>query len=142
MGLAAIIIHDPIIRDSEKNDRASLIFLLFRVDRYLYVTKKLAELTIDAFMAKNTPNNPMSIRPIAVNLDLDENGVTIAHPGSRSLALRSIEWINVSSFVNRLYKLFWCLDISNLHLQASLENFSCLQFAKILCWVDELVINF
>jgi hypothetical protein len=33
--LAAIIIHDETIKDSEKKDRASLIFLLFSVDKYL-----------------------------------------------------------------------------------------------------------
>jgi hypothetical protein len=142
IGLAAIIIHEPIINDSEKKDLASLIFLLFNVDKYLYVTKKLAELTIEALIAKKTPIKPTSIRPIAVNLDLDENGVTIAHPGNKSLAFLSIECISVSSFVNLLYKLFWCLDISNLHLHASLENFNCLQLAKTLCWVEELVSNF
>jgi hypothetical protein len=35
MGLAAIIIQDETIKDSEKNDLASLIFLLLRVERYL-----------------------------------------------------------------------------------------------------------
>jgi hypothetical protein len=55
------------------------------------VTKKLAELTIEAFMAKKTPIKPTSILPIAVNLVLEENGVIIAHPGSKSLAFLSIE---------------------------------------------------
>jgi hypothetical protein len=91
MGLAATIIQEAVIRPSAKNDLASLIFLLFNVDKYLYVTKKLAELTIDAFIARNTPIKPMSVLPIAVNLVLAENGVTIAQPGSRSLALRSID---------------------------------------------------
>jgi len=91
MGLAATIIHEATINDSEKNDLASLIFLLFNVDRYLYVTKKLAELIIEAFIAKKTPIRPTSIRPIAVNLVLEEKGVIIAQPGNKSLALRSIE---------------------------------------------------
>jgi hypothetical protein len=55
------------------------------------VTKKLAELTIDALMAKNTPIKPTSILPIAVNLVLEEKGVIIAQPGNKSFALRSIE---------------------------------------------------
>lgn len=91
MGLAAIIIQDATINDSEKNERASLIFLLFKVDKYLYVTKKLAELTIEAFITKKTPIRPTSILPIAVNLVRDEKGVIIAQPGNKSLALRSIE---------------------------------------------------
>jgi hypothetical protein len=91
IGLAAIIIQDAATNPSEKNERASLIFLLFKVDRYLKVTKKLAEQTIDALIAKNTPNKPISVLPIAVKRVLAENGVTIAHPGSRSLALRSMD---------------------------------------------------
>ena len=91
MGLAATIIQDETISDSEKNDLASLIFLLFNVDKYLYVTKKFAELTIDALIAKKTPIKPISIRPIVVNLVLEENGVIIAQPGSKSLAFLSIE---------------------------------------------------
>jgi hypothetical protein len=71
-----------------------------RVDKYLYVTKKLAELTIDAFIAKNTPIKPTSILPIAVNLVLEENGVIIAQPGNKSLAFLSIEWTKDSSLVN------------------------------------------
>jgi hypothetical protein len=93
MGLAAIIIQEAAIKPSEKNERASLIFLLFKVDRYLKVTKKLAELTIEAFMAKNTPNKPMSVLPIAVKRVLAENGVTIAQPGNKSLALRSMDQV-------------------------------------------------
>jgi len=89
--LAATIIHEATIRDSAKKDLASLILRLFNVDKYLYVTKKLADATIDAFIAKNTPIKPTSIRPIAVKRVLEENGVIIAHPGSTSLALRSIE---------------------------------------------------
>jgi hypothetical protein len=91
IGFAAIIIQEETIRDSEKKDRASLIFLLFNVDKYLYVTKKLAELTIEAFIAKNTPSKPTSIRPIAVYLTLEEKGVIIAQPGSKSFAFLSIE---------------------------------------------------
>ena len=90
MGLAAIIIQEAAINPSEKNERASLIFLLFSVDKYLNVTKKLAELTMEAFIARNTPNSPISVLPIAVNLVRAEKGVTIAHPGNRSLVLRSI----------------------------------------------------
>jgi hypothetical protein len=90
IGLAATIIHEAVINPSEKNDLASLIFLLFKVDKYLYVTKKFAELTIEALIAKNTPIRPTSTFPIAVKRVRAENGVTIAHPGSRSLALRSI----------------------------------------------------
>jgi hypothetical protein len=93
IGLAATIIQEAAINPSEKKERASLIFLLFRVDKYLNVTRKFAELTIDAFMAKKTPNSPMSVLPIAVKRVLAENGVTIAQPGSRSLALRSIDQV-------------------------------------------------
>jgi hypothetical protein len=80
-----------VINPSAKNDLASLIFLLFNVDRYLYVTKKFAELTIDAFIAIKTPIKPTSVLPIAVNRVRAEKGVTIAQPGNKSLALRSIE---------------------------------------------------
>jgi hypothetical protein len=51
----------------------------------------LAELTIDALIAKKTPIKPTSILPIAVKRVRDENGVIIAQPGNKSLALRSIE---------------------------------------------------
>ena len=91
IGLAAIIIQEAVIKPSEKNDRASRILRLFKVDKYLYVTKKFAELTIEALSAKNTPINPISVLPTAVNLVRAENGVTIAHPGNKSLVLRSIE---------------------------------------------------
>jgi len=93
MGLAAIIIHEAAIKPSEKKERASLILRLFKVDKYLKVTKKLAELTIEAFIAKNTPNKPISVLPIAVKRVLAEKGVTIAHPGNKSLALRSIDQV-------------------------------------------------
>ena len=91
IGLAATIIHEATISASEKNDLASRIFLLFKVERYLYVTKKLAELIIEAFMAKKTPTRPISVFPIAVNRVLAEKGVIIAHPGNKSLAFRSID---------------------------------------------------
>jgi hypothetical protein len=91
IGFAAIIIQDAVIKPSEKNERASLILRLFKVDKYLYVTKKFAELTIDAFKARKTPIKPMSVFPIAVNLVRAEKGVIIAHPGNKSFVLRSIE---------------------------------------------------
>jgi len=133
IGLAAIIIQEAVISPSEKKDLASLIFLLFKVDRYLKVTKKFAELTIEAFIAKNTPNKPTSVFPMAVNLVLAEKGVTIAQPGSKSFAFLSIDQKYPSSPTNLLYRVFWCRAASSLHLQASLENFSCLQLAIILC---------
>jgi hypothetical protein len=102
MGFAATIIQEATIKDSEKKDLASLIFLLFKVERYLYVTKKLAELTIEALIARNTPIKPTSIRPIAVNLVLEEKGVIIAQPGNKSLAFLSIEYIRLSSLKNLL----------------------------------------
>jgi hypothetical protein len=74
-----------------KKDLASLIFLLFKVDKYLYVTKKLAELTIEAFKTVNIPIIAISVLPTAVYLVLAEKGVIIVHPGNKSLALRSIE---------------------------------------------------
>jgi hypothetical protein len=46
---------------------------------------------MEALIAKNTPNKPMSILPIAVYLTREEKGVIIAHPGNKSFALRSIE---------------------------------------------------
>jgi hypothetical protein len=64
---------------------------LLRVDKQRYVTKKFAELTIHAVIAINTPIKPISVLPIAVNLVRAEKGVTIAHPGNKSFALRSIE---------------------------------------------------
>lgn len=137
MGFAATIIHEATIKDSEKKDLASRIFLLFSVDKYLYVTKKLAELTIEAFIAKNTPIRPTSILPIAVNLVLEEKGVIMAQPGNKSLAFLSIEYTKLSSLVNLLYKVFWCLAANSLHLHASLVNFICLQFANNLCCVEE-----
>jgi hypothetical protein len=91
IGFAATIIQDAVIKASVKKDLASLIFLLFKVDRYLKVTKKFAEETIDALIAIHTPNKPTSVLPIAVNLVLAENGVTIAQPGNKSLAFLSIE---------------------------------------------------
>jgi hypothetical protein len=35
IGFAATIIQDETIKDSEKKDRASLIYRLFKVDKYL-----------------------------------------------------------------------------------------------------------
>jgi hypothetical protein len=102
IGLAAIIIQEAIIKDSEKNDLASLILRLFKVDKYLYVTRKLAELTIEALITRKTPIKPTSILPIAVNLVLEENGVIIAQPGNKSLAFLSTECTSVSSEVKRL----------------------------------------
>jgi len=46
---------------------------------------------------KKTPISPISVLPIAVNLVRDENGVIIAHPGSKSLAFRSIDQKTPSS---------------------------------------------
>jgi len=106
MGFAAIIIHEATITLSEKNDLASRIFLLFNVDKYLYVTKKFAELTIDAFKTSKTPIRPISVFPIAVYLVRAEKGVIIAQPGSRSLALRSIDQTKPSSPIKRLYIVF------------------------------------
>jgi hypothetical protein len=51
----------------------------------------LAELTIEALIARNTPIKPTSVLPIAVKRVRAEKGVTIAQPGSKSLALRSID---------------------------------------------------
>lgn len=99
IGLAAIIILDVTITASVKNDLASLILRLFKVARYLYVTKKLADATIDAFITKNTPINPISTLPIVVNLVRAEKGVIIAHPGNKSLALRSIDQNTLSSWL-------------------------------------------
>jgi hypothetical protein len=65
-----------------------------------------AGLTIEAFIARKTPIKPTSILPIAVNLVLDEKGVIIAQPGSKSLAFLSIEYIKLSSLVKRLSKVF------------------------------------
>jgi hypothetical protein len=89
-------------------------------------------------IAKKTPIKPTSILPIVVNRVLEEKGVIIAQPGSKSLAFRSIEYIRLSSLENRRYKVFWLRATSNLHLQASLENFNCFQLANILCCVVEL----
>jgi hypothetical protein len=89
--LAAIIIHEAIIKPSTKKERASRILRLFNVDKYRYVTKKFAELIMDAFIAMKTPISPMSVLPTAVYLVLAENGVTIAQPGNKSFAFFSIE---------------------------------------------------
>jgi len=84
-------------------------------------------------MAINTPIKPISVLPIAVNLVRAEKGVTIAQPGKRSFALRSIEYINPSSPEKRRYRVFWCLAASSLHLQASRVNFNWRQLARIRC---------
>lgn len=94
MGLAAIIIHDAAIIDSEKKQRASRIFRLFSVDKYRYVIKKLAELIIDAINVTTTIVIPTSVFPISVYRVRDENGVIIAQPGNKSLAFRSTTQIN------------------------------------------------
>jgi hypothetical protein len=70
------------------------------------VTKKLAELTIEAFITISTPIKPISVRPIAVNLVRAEKGVIIAQPGNKSLAFLSIDQTRLSSPVKRLYKVF------------------------------------
>jgi hypothetical protein len=44
---------------------------------------------MEALIAKNTPNKPISVLPIAVNLVRAENGVTIAQPGNKSFAFLS-----------------------------------------------------
>lgn len=89
-------------------------------------------------MANHTPIKPTSIRPIVVNRVLEEKGVIMAHPGNKSLAFLSIEYIKLSSLENLLYKVFWFLAANNLQRHASLVNFNCLQLAKILCCVVEL----
>lgn len=100
IGLAAIIIQEAVIKPSVKKERASRILRLFKVDKYLYVTKKLAELTIEALSAKNTPIKPTSVLPTAVKRVRAENGVIIAQPGSKSLVFLSIEYTRPSSLVN------------------------------------------
>lgn len=52
---------------------------------------------MEEFSTKNIPIRPISTFPIAVNLVLAEKGVIIAHPGRRSLALRSIAHTTESS---------------------------------------------
>ena len=61
---------------------------------------------MEALIAKNTPNKPMSVLPIAVKRVLAEKGVTIAQPGSKSLALRSIDQVYPSSPEYLLYSVF------------------------------------
>jgi hypothetical protein len=44
-----------------------------------------------------------------------------------------------------LYKVFWCLETSSLHLHASLVNFKERQLANIRCWIElelNIVYNF
>jgi hypothetical protein len=52
---------------------------------------------MEEFKTSNTPMRPMSTFPIAVNRVLDEKGVIIAHPGSKSFAFRSIDQNTPSS---------------------------------------------
>jgi hypothetical protein len=66
MGFAAIIIQEATIKPSVKKHLASRIFRLLRVDKYRYVTRKLAELTIDEFKTRKTPIRPKSVLPTAV----------------------------------------------------------------------------
>jgi hypothetical protein len=106
IGLAAIIIQEATMTASAKNDLASRIFLLFSVDKYLYVTRKFAELTIDEFRTKNTPIRPKSTLPIAVKRVRAEKGVIIAQPGKTSFAFRSTAHTTESSLRYRLYRVF------------------------------------
>ena len=98
IGLAASIIQEATITPSVKNERASRILRLFNVERYRYVTKKFAEVTIEEFNTKNTPKRPISTLPIAVKRVRAENGVTIAQPGKTSFAFRSTAHTTESSF--------------------------------------------
>jgi len=97
IGFAKIIIHDVTITPSAKNARASRIFLLFSVERYRYVTRKFAPLIIEELRTNSTPISPISTLPIAVKRTREEKGVIIAHPGNKSLALRSIDQKTPSS---------------------------------------------
>ena len=111
-----------------KNERASRILRLFKVDKYLYVIKKFEEATIEEFKTKKTPINPKSTLPIAVKRVRAENGVIIAHPGKTSLAFLSIAQTTESSSKYRRCIVFWCLAESKRHLQASRVNFNSRQF--------------
>lgn len=87
----------------------------------------------------------MSVLPMAVKRVLAEKGVTIAQPGNKSFAFLSIDQTYPSSPTNLLYKVFWCLAASSLHLHASRENFNCLQLDIIRCWVEapaNILLNF
>lgn len=106
MGLAKIIIHDATITASVKKARASRIFLLFKVERYRYVTKKFAPLTIEEFKTRRTPINPISVFPTAVKRVRAEKGVIIAHPGIKSFAFLSIDQKTPSSLTYLLNKDF------------------------------------
>ena len=97
----------------------------------------MAELTIDAFKTSKTPINPISVLPIAVKRVLAEKGVTIAQPGNKSLALRSIAQTKPSSPVNRRYNVFWLRAAKSLQRQASRVNFKSRQLARIRCCVDD-----
>jgi len=92
---------------------------------------------MDAFNTSKTPIKPISVLPIAVKRVRAENGVTMAQPGNKSFAFRSIDHTKPSSPVNRLYRVFWLRAAKSLHLQASRVNFNSLQLAKIRCCVEE-----
>jgi hypothetical protein len=79
---------------------------LFSVDKYRYVTKKFAELTIEPFKTRNTPIKPKSTLPMAVKRVRAEKGVIIAHPGKTSLAFLSTAQKTESSCKYRRYKVF------------------------------------
>lgn len=99
IGFAKIIIHEVTKTPSVKNALASRIFRLFKVDRYRYVTKKLAPLIIEEFRTNKIPISPISTFPIAVKRVRDEKGVIIAHPGNKSFAFRSIDQKTPSSLI-------------------------------------------
>ena len=98
-----VIQHVTIIA-SEKKDLESLIFLLFRVDKYLYVIKKFEQLIIDDSSVKTTTHKPMSVLPNNVYFGLDENGVIIAHPGIKSFAFFSTTHNKSEPLIYFLYK--------------------------------------
>jgi hypothetical protein len=70
------------------------------------VTKKLAALIIEEFKTRRTPNKPISVLPMAVNLVLEEKGVIIAHPGIKSFAFLSIDQKTPSSLIYLLNNVF------------------------------------
>jgi len=102
------------------------------------VTKKLTELTIEPFKTKNTAIKPTSVLPMAVYRVRVEKGVTIAHPGNKSRALRSTTHVRTSSFKKRLYNEFWLRATKSLQRQASRENFNCRQLLNVLKRNEEL----
>jgi hypothetical protein len=58
---------------------------------------------IDETNVKTTTHKPISVLPIKVYFNLDENGVIIAQPGIKSLAFFSTTQTKSASFVYRLY---------------------------------------